>query len=337
MEALRQYLRHLLSFHVSLAATISKHILPKIPRFPFVIPVVEAIMSLYFRFFCNLEQCTIDLDDRTTMHFWAPAHRKFNKPNLLMIHGYGGNSKFQFAYQVGSLAESFNLYIPDLLFFGRSHTNRANRTEIFQAECVWEGLRGMGVNKCSIYAISYGGYVGYRVAEIHPEMVEKMVIVSSGVGCNEDRKWEQLKSIGRDVVDMLLPGDPDGVRLLMDLSIHKFNHCKWAPDFVLQEFVDVMCNENRRGKQELVEHLIENKAECNVRSLTQETLLVWGDKDKIFPISFAHELQRNLGPNAKLEIIPDTGHAVNIDSPYTLNALIKGFVLPSSNNRNIVS
>lgn len=100
MEALLQYLRHLLSFHISLAGTISKLILPKIPRFPFVIPVVEAFLSLFFRFCCNLEQCTIDLDDRTTMHFWAPAHRKFNKPNLLMIHGYGGNSKFQFAYQV---------------------------------------------------------------------------------------------------------------------------------------------------------------------------------------------------------------------------------------------
>lgn len=90
-------------------------------------------------------------------------------------------------------------------------------------------------------------------------------------------------------------------------------------------------------------------------------MLIWGDKDKIFPISFAHELQRyfisgfllhfklilhnicnffecrNLGPNAKLEIIQDTGHAVNMDSPYVLNALIKGFVLPSSNNGNDVS
>lgn len=81
--------------------------------------------------------------------------------------------------------------------------------------------------------------MGYRVAEIHPEMVEKMVIVSSGVGCSEDQKWEQLKRMGRNVVDLLLPVDPDGLRLLVDLSVHKFNPCKWAPNFVLQEFVDV--------------------------------------------------------------------------------------------------
>lgn len=140
---------------------------------------------------------------------------------------------------MGQLTESFNLYIPDLLFFGKSQTNRTNRTETFQAECVGAGLRRLGVERCSVYAISYGGYVGYRMAEIYPEMVEKMVIVSSGVGCTEDQKWEQLKNVGVDVVDLLLPEKPAGLRLLMQMTVHKSNPFKWAPDFILQEFINV--------------------------------------------------------------------------------------------------
>ncbi|KAH6773376.1 hypothetical protein C2S52_003739 [Perilla frutescens var. hirtella] len=330
METLRLYLHRLLSFHVALAATIS-HYLPspfsKIGRFSIFTPIFEWILSVYFKFSCNLIQCAVDLDDQTTMHFLAPAHRKFNKPNLLMIHGYGGNSKWQFVYQVASLAESFNVYIPDLLFFGKSYTNRTNRTEAFQAECVAAGLRRLGVERCSVYAISYGGFVCYRMAEMHPELVEKAVIVSSGVGCTKSQKGEQLKSVGIDVVDLLLPREPAGMRRLVELSVYKSNPLRWAPDFVLEEFIDTMCNTNRKEKQELVEHLLANSEECKIRPLSQEILLVWGDKDKIFPLSFAYQLQRNLGPKSSLEILRDTGHAANFDAPDSLNDLIKGFIL----------
>lgn len=104
MEVVRLFLHHLLSFYLSLAATVSQYLFspfPKIRRFPIFVPIIDAILSFYFTFSCNLVQCTVDLDDHTTVHFWAPAHRKFDKPNLLMIHGYGANSKWQFVYQVG--------------------------------------------------------------------------------------------------------------------------------------------------------------------------------------------------------------------------------------------
>ncbi|XP_011072585.1 uncharacterized protein LOC105157804 [Sesamum indicum] len=331
METLRRYLRHLLSFYLSLTATLSQYLFspfPKIRRFPVFVPMIEALLSFYFSFSCNLVQCSVDLDDQTTMHFWGPAHRKFSKPNLIMIHGYGGNSRWQFVYQVAQLAESFNLYIPDLLFFGKSHTNCTNRSETFQAECVVAGLKRLGVERCSVYGISYGGYVGYRMAEIYSEMVEKLVIVSSGVGCTEDQKGMHLKSLGVDILDLLLPEKPEGLRLLVEKSVYRSNPFKWAPDFILQEFVDVMYNANRKGKKELVEYLLAKKAECGIQTLCQETLLIWGDKDKIFPLSYAYHLQSNLGPKCKLEVIQDMGHAANIDSPDSLNALIKGFILP---------
>ncbi|XP_051135349.1 uncharacterized protein LOC127254331 [Andrographis paniculata] len=334
MEALRRYLRRLLSFHLALAAAILQCLFspfPKIKRIPIFIPFIDAVLSLYFTFACNLVECSVDLDDHTTVHFWAPAHRKFNKPNLIMIHGYGGNAKWQFVPQVAELSKSFNLYIPDLIFFGKSYTSGANRSDTFQAECIGLGLKRLGVERCSIYAISYGGYVGYRMAEIRSDIVEKLVIVSSGVGCSEDQKAEQLKSVGVDVLDLLLPEKPDGLRRLVEMSVFKSSPPKWVPDFMLQEFIDEMCNTNRKEKQELIEHLLADNSEYCVHSLNKETLLIWGDKDKIFPLCFGHRLKRSLGSNSRLEVIPDTGHAANIDSPHTLNALIKEHILPNSN------
>nr|POE78304.1 hypothetical protein CFP56_64508 [Quercus suber] len=53
-----------------------------------------------------------------------------------------------------------------------------------------------------------------------------------------------------------------------------------------------------------------------------KTLLIWGEKDNIFPVFLAHQLQRHLGPKSRLAILKDSGHAVNIDSPNMVNELI---------------
>lgn len=241
MESLCLCFHNLLSFHLSIISTLFQWLLsplPTIKRFPIFVPFIDAYVSFLYRF-SNLSPCTLDLDEHTTIQFWAPNHRRFDKPNLVLIHGYGGDAKWQFMYQIKSLTESFNLYIPDLIFFGNSHSTRKDRTVEFQAKCVAEGLKGLGVKNCSMFAISYGGFVGYRMAEVYPEMVEKVVILSSGVSCTKDQKEEQLKKIGRNPVELLIPAKPADLHVLVNLSIYKYNPFKWAPDYFLQEFIDV--------------------------------------------------------------------------------------------------
>ncbi|KAK4765540.1 hypothetical protein SAY86_026630 [Trapa natans] len=299
--------------------------------FPLFVTLMDAFLSIYFRWRCGLCPCTVDLDDgsETTVNFWVPVHRLAGKPILVPVHGYGGNSRWQFLAQAESLSRSFNLFIPDLLFFGKSNTKSADRTADFQASSIVEGLKRMGVERFSVYAISYGGYVGYRMAEKYPESVERIVIVSSGIGCSELQKKEQLKKIGRDPLEILLPWNPRDLRILMDLSMYKYNPFKWVPDFFLWEFIEVMCNDRRVQKSELARHLITGLGDTDLPALTQETLLVWGDQDKVFPVSFAYHLQKQIGPKARVEIIKDTGHAINIESPGLLNDLIKSFILGS--------
>ncbi|KAM3268656.1 2-hydroxy-6-oxononadienedioate/2-hydroxy-6-oxononatrienedioate hydrolase [Capsicum chacoense] len=228
------------------------------------------------------------------------------------------------------LRKSFNLYVPDLIFFGKSYTTRKERSEEFQAKCVVEGLKGLGVTSCSMFAISYGGFVGYRMAEMYPEMVEKVVILSSGVGCTKEQKEQQLNKIGRDPVELLIPAKPQDLHVLVNLSIYKYNPFRWAPDYFLQEFIDMISRTYLKEKQELVHHLLSDHTDCKWPLLNQETLLIWGDKDRVFPLMFGHQLQRHLGPRAKLEIIKNTGHAANIESPDSVNALIKAFILQQS-------
>ncbi|CAI9114412.1 OLC1v1015131C1 [Oldenlandia corymbosa var. corymbosa] len=272
----------------------------KIQWFAFLFSFIDAILAVYFRTICKLSSCTVVMDDeQTSMHFWAPKRRDPRKPNLLMIHGYGGDSKWQFMYQAGPLSQSFNLYAPDLVFFGKSYSTRPDRTTAFQAKCVAQGMEQLGVGRYSVYSISYGGYVAYSMAEMNPESVEKMVIVSSGIALTEEQKAEHLGKLEKDVVDLLVPQKAEDLRLLLNLSIHKYDRFKGYPDIFLQGFID-------------------------------ETLLVWGDSDKVFPLVFGQQLQRHLGSKAKLKILKDTGHASNMESAHLLNDCMKEFLLSKS-------
>lgn len=156
-----------------------------------------------------------------------------------MIHGYGGNSRWQFMRQVGSLSKTFNLHIPDLIFFGKSYTTRPDRTEIFQAKCVFEGLKRLGVDRFAIYAISYGGFVAYRMAEMYPKEVGKLVIVSCGIVFTEEQKEEHLKKLGRDALKILVPEYPHDLRLLVNLSVYKCDPFMWVPDYFYGKFINV--------------------------------------------------------------------------------------------------
>ncbi|XP_016649360.1 PREDICTED: lipase 1-like isoform X1 [Prunus mume] len=315
-------LYNVLSFYLATIIAISQFlisILPYLNPITLLITLADALLSLYLRS-CGLCPCTVELDDQTTMNFWVANSRRSNKPALVMLHGYGGNSKWQFIHQVGSLSQSFYLYIPDLLFFGKSYTNRLERTEVFQAKCVAEGLKRLGVERFAVYSISYGGYVAYWLAEMYPELVEKVVVVSCGVGMTEEQKREQINKVGSNALNLLVPESAHDLRLLVNLTMHKPGPSKWVPDIFLHGFINVTYKQHRKEKLELAEHLLRKKADIDLPILTQETLIIWGDKDDVFPVYLAYQLQRQLGPKSKVEIIKDTGHAVNMESPISLNA-----------------
>jgi pimeloyl-ACP methyl ester carboxylesterase len=62
-----------------------------------------------------------------------------------------------------------------------------------------------------------------------------------------------------------------------------------------------------------------------LRNVKIPTLLVWGDQDKIVPVSAADRYLAAL-PNAKLEVIRDCGHIVDLEQPVRLAELVMPFI-----------
>lgn len=135
------------------------------------------------------------------------------------------------------LAPHFDVYVPDLLFFGESTTKSSERSEIFQAKAIGKLMEKVGVNKYSVVGTSYGGFVAYRLAEMSPERVEKVVIASSGVNMKPCDNVELLKRANLEKIEeLMLPESPRQLRTLMRLAL---SSRVYLPDFFLNDFIDV--------------------------------------------------------------------------------------------------
>jgi len=100
-------------------------------------------------------------------------------------------------------------------------------------------LEGHGVREMMVVGLSYGGFVGYSMAAMFPEKVEKVVVICAGV-CLEDRDMDdgmfQVKSVD-EAVDVLLPLTPEMMKELVKLTF--FKPAKTLPDWFLNDFIEV--------------------------------------------------------------------------------------------------
>ncbi|XP_043804890.1 lipase 1 isoform X2 [Manihot esculenta] len=239
----------------------------------------------------GLKSFATDLGDGTVMHCWVPKTHVGSKPTLLLIHGFGANAMWQFNHFIPQLKSTFNVYVPDLLFFGDSHTTRPERTEAFQAQCVMALMDALNVTNVDLMGMSYGGFVAYSIAAQFKERVGRVVLGCAGVclGKKDTEKGLFQLSVD-DAINILMPQNPDKVRELVRLSFHK--PPPTGPNCFLNDFIEVMCTEYRQEKKELIQALHEDRELSNLPKITQPTLIIWGEYDQIFPVVMAHTLKR---------------------------------------------
>uniref|UniRef100_A0A7N1A9R9 AB hydrolase-1 domain-containing protein n=1 Tax=Kalanchoe fedtschenkoi TaxID=63787 RepID=A0A7N1A9R9_KALFE len=240
----------------------------------------------------GLKSSASDLGDGTVIHSWVPRKAKPQKPNLVLIHGFGANAMWQWGELVARLTPRFNVYVPDLVFFGESYTTRADRSEGFQARCLMRALRGWGVGRVSVVGVSYGGFVGYSMAAQFGEEVERVVLVCAGV-CLEEKDTEEgmfeVKNAD-EASSILMPQRAEQLRELMKLAFYK--PVTSVPACFLNDYINVMCSENLQERKELIHALHNGRKLSQLPKIQQPTLVIWGEHDRIFPLELAHRLVR---------------------------------------------
>ncbi|KAF3975752.1 hypothetical protein CMV_001008 [Castanea mollissima] len=283
----------------------------------------------------GLRSTITDLKDGTVMHCWVPKTHKESepepepKPNLLLIHGLGANALWQWADVIRHVTPYFNVYVPDLVFFGDSFTTRPERSESFQAQCVMRVMEANSVRKLSLVGLSYGGFVGYSMAAQFKEAVERVVLCCAGV-CMEEKDLRNgvfRVSDLEEAVRILVPQTPEKLKELMGYTLFRPHPFGFIPSCLLNDFIDAMCAEYVEEKRDLIRAIPKDRKLENLPKISQPTLIIWGDHDQIFPLELGHRLKTHLGDNAQLVVIKDVGHAFSVEKPKEFYKHLKSFLV----------
>ncbi|KAL1818711.1 hypothetical protein ACET3Z_013580 [Daucus carota] len=271
--------------------------------------------------FYGLSPQIVETEPGTKIKIWVPSKTKSaNKPNVVFLHGFAGDGIFSWMSQVMAISSTHAVYVPDLLFFGGSYTDKPGRSTAFQAEVMAAALRKVGVKKCTVVGLSYGACVGFKMAKLDPELVEFIVASDTIIELNESFVRVVLDHYGFDnFVEFLMPKTADGLIRFLTICNHGPVN---LPQFAAKDFLREFYN-NRKEKAELAEAWVIPDNEVKPISLSQKVHLVWGDDDKIFNSKVAERTKMQLGGHTTLHYIEDGGHAVQMEKPDLYNAELK--------------
>ncbi|XP_041013409.1 epoxide hydrolase 4-like [Juglans microcarpa x Juglans regia] len=278
----------------------------------------------------------VEIDPGTILNFWVPneIHRNpekskhakkqdRTKPAVVFLHGFAADGIITWQFQVLALARKYRVYVPDFLFFGGSTTDRSERSPEFQAECVAKGLEKLGVERCTLVGFSYGGTVGFKMAEMYPNLVQSMVVTCSVIALTKSISGAGLERIGfKSWSEYLLPDSIKGVKLLLELATVKL---PWIPNFIYRHYFEVMFD-HRKEKEELLEAMVIDDKDFNLAHHPQKVPvhLLWGENDIIFTMEGAENLRRQLGGRATvLKSIEKAGHLAHMERPFIYNKCLK--------------
>ncbi|EPS66257.1 hypothetical protein M569_08525 [Genlisea aurea] len=267
----------------------------------------------------------VDPETETVINIWVPTETTLNKkkPVIVLVHGFAAEGIVTWQFQVGALTRNYAVYVPDLLFFGGSTTSSSDRSPAFQAQCLIQTLRMLGIERCTVVGFSYGGVVAFKMAEMCGEMVDAMVI-SGSIPSLTTVGNATLKELGfSSSSELLLPETVAGAKALLKIAMHKQI---WFPDRLYADFLQVMFN-HRLQRTQLLEALsINNKDSTTLTTLPQRIHLLWGENDAIFKLEHAANLKEKLGEKASLKYIDKAGHLVHLERPCVYNRCLKHFL-----------
>ncbi|XP_059591815.1 uncharacterized protein LOC100853904 isoform X2 [Vitis vinifera] len=288
-----------------------------------IVTLQKSLVQILMKF-NGVEPKKVEIEPGTVMNFWAPAKQKneeTQKPNVVLVHGFGVDGILTWMFQVLALKSHYSVYVPDLLFFGDSATAAGNRSPRFQAECLATGLRKLGVERCVVVGLSYGGMIGFKMAELYPDLVESMVVSGSVEALTESLSNRRLKRLGfRRWSECLMPTTVEGVKEMFRVGTHWLP--PWIPNWIFKDYLEVMFS-HRKEREELLEALVIRDEDFTPYHYHQRIYLLWGDGDKLFDLEVAHNLKEQLGEKAKLQYIEKAGHLAQSERPCVYNAHLK--------------
>jgi pimeloyl-ACP methyl ester carboxylesterase len=250
-----------------------------------------------------------------------------------LLHGVGDNA-LDWAWVMPALAHENRVYAPDLPGSDGSAGPRQNDYSPASFERFLAAfLDALGLRSAAVVGNSLGGLVGLRLALDEPERVVALgLLAGAGLGRRVSPALRSLALPGYGGLVVAWGQRPPGAaqralgRAALLFARPRSIPADWLkeqyrlarmPGFLEAQLDTLRAQVGLRGQRELVLD--------RLPSLGVPTLVVWGERDRIFPHAQAREAIARI-PDGSLELIPDCGHLPQVERPDRVGEILARFL-----------
>jgi pimeloyl-ACP methyl ester carboxylesterase len=253
-------------------------------------------------------------------------------PALLLLHGIAGSSR-TWRDVMPLLTDRFTVIAPDLMGHGGSEKPVGDYSLGAFASGVRDLLEVLDVDRATVVGQSFGGGVAMQLAYQHPEVCDRLVLVASG-GLGREVNW-MLRAMALPGSEYLMPVIFPGfvrdwgdslLRVITDRGVRLGRISEmWSAYASLAEA------ENRGAFARTLRSVIDpggqtvSAMDRLYLASSMPTLIIWGDRDDIIPVSHAYAASEAI-PGCRLVIIEGVGHFPQVEAPGQFVAALTDFV-----------
>jgi len=246
-------------------------------------------------------------------------------PPLVLVHGFL-STHLDFDDVIDQFSLHFHVIAPDLPGSGDSEKPSPARyaygVESF-AEAVADLISAYGLGRAFVLGHGLGGAVGITLAALHPELVNRLILVAPlcyPFAARTVFRVPLLPMVGSVAFKQFF-----GKRAFRS----HFRNWVYSEGFGLPEQVDhnfeaFNSPSGRESAHAVLQSMLDTRPTvARITRIRRPTLVTWGREDRMFPAHHALKLAREI-PDARLELF-DTGHAPHAERPEDFVSIVRQF------------
>ena len=257
-----------------------------------------------------------------TIHGYQIGYRRGGDgPVLLLLHGIAGSSR-TWIPAMEWLHADYTVIAPDFLGHGHSAKPEGDYSLGNFASLMRDLLVVLDVERTTVIGQSFGGGVAMQFAYQFPDRCERLVLVDAG-GLGREVNWI-LRLVTLPGTEYVMPAlFPDFARRWGDQIARLADRIGFRSvpaTEIWRSYRSLTHAEGRKAFSRTIRSVIDPGGQ-SVSAIDRlylaermPTLIVWGENDRIIPISHAYRALE-AAPKSRLEIMPGVGHFPQSESP----------------------
>jgi len=235
---------------------------------------------------------------------------------LVLVHGFLGSSTM-WKPQIDFLKNHFRVITPDLPGFGKSKKAKSHNSIQSLSNLILDCLEEKKIRKFHLLGHSMGGMIVQEMTKNKGDKISKLICYSTGPKGEMPGRFETVDASRENL-------KKNGLKK-MARNIAK----TWFVKGEDAKYFDVCIEAGRQTSMEAADNTLVAFKNWNgvdaLKNIKNETLIIWGDKDKSYNLSQAKTLEKNIS-NSSLIIFNGCAHNVHLEKIDEFNRTVLNFI-----------